>query len=58
MAKKKSKKKMGRPPLKNPRGVLVALRLTASEKRRLVKAAKAAGTSLSAYLMAPHRKGR
>ena len=52
----KGKKRMGRPPVANPRKVLVALRITEQEKAQLMKAAKKAGMSLSAYIMAPHRK--
>ena len=50
------KKKMGRPPLENPKRVLVALRMTDQEKVELTRAAKKAGMSLSGYIMAPHRK--
>ena len=54
--KSKSKKKMGRPPIPSPKKYLVVLRVTADEKKMLTKKAKAAGMSLSAYIMAPHRK--
>lgn len=49
------KKKMGRPPLKDPKAIFIGLRITSEEKARLTKAAKDAGVSLSAYIMAPHR---
>jgi len=58
MGKKAKRKKMGRPPMKDPRKIMVALRITPSEKRELTRAAKEAGMSLSAYLMAPHRRKR
>lgn len=44
--------------MKDPRKIMVALRITPSEKRELTRAAKEAGMSLSAYLMAPHRRKR
>lgn len=55
-AKEQKKKRVGRPPVANPKKVLVALRVTAEEKARLTKAARKAGMSLSSYIMAPHRK--
>ena len=54
----KKRKRMGRPPLENPRNTLISLKVTARERAELAKAAKAAGMSLSAYIMAPHRKKR
>ena len=54
--KKRKKKKMGRPPLPSPKKYLVVLRVTADEKKTMTKRAKVAGMSLSAYIMAPHRK--
>jgi len=54
----KSKKRMGRPPVKNPRSVMFNFRVTVAEARALRAAARAAGLSLSAHIMAPHRKGR
>ncbi len=38
--------------------VFVGLRVTEEELARLKEAAKAAGMSLSAHIMAPHRKKR
>ena len=58
---KKEKSKMGRPRMKNRKKVkevLIAVRVSAEEKARLTREAKAAGMNFSAYLMAPHRKGR
>ena len=49
---------MGRPRLPNPKNMLVGVRMTKAEKTKLSKAARKAGMSLSAYLMAPHRKAR
>ena len=49
------KKKMGRPPMKDPKKIFVGIRITSEERKHLARAAKKAGMSLSAYIMAPHR---
>ena len=54
----KHKAKMGRPRKPDAYRVMVSLKVSGRERRELGKAAKAAGLSLSAYIMAPHRKGR
>ena len=53
---RKGKKRMGRPPLANPKRVLAALRITEKEKAELTRAAKKSGVSLSTFIMAPHRR--
>ena len=56
--KKKTKKssKRGRPPVANPKYDLLVIRVSEKEKKLLQKMADAAGMSLGAYVMAPHRK--
>jgi len=51
------KKRLGRPRKEDPRNIVIAVRITAKEKAALVRAAKRADMSLSAYVMAPHREG-
>lgn len=61
MRRNKPKKKphIGRPALgQEAKKVLVALRLSPIELARLRSEAKTAGVSLSAFIMAPHRKGK
>ncbi len=48
---------MARPLLDNPASALVRFRLTPANKIRLVRKAKAAGLSLSAYLLACGLRG-
>jgi len=58
MKKKKQhpkKKKMGRPPIGNPKDTTLTIRLTTKDKVRLKKAARAEGMCLAEYIMAPHR---
>lgn len=60
-ARKKVKKKarMGRPSLgDNAKKVLINVRVTPRELRKWRKAAKEAGMSFSAWLLAPHRGER
>lgn len=55
----KKKVRMGRPALgREAKKVVVALRLSQVELATLRKGAKAADVSLSAFIMAPHRKGK
>ena len=53
--KKKTKVKMGRPPIPNPKNRLIALRVTAKEREMLIRKAKKAGMTLSEYILSPHR---
>ena len=52
------KKKMGRPKKPDARTTLVNLKVSKGELAALRKGAKAAGMSLSAFIMSPHREGR
>jgi predicted HicB family RNase H-like nuclease len=56
----KRKKTMGRPPkkAKDRRSKPVALRVTPADHRQLVKDARAAGLSISGYLLECWRKVR
>jgi len=56
----KGKKKMGRPPkkMKDRRSKPVALRVTPDDHRQLMKDAKAAGLSISGYLLECWQKVR
>ncbi len=51
------KKRVGRPPMKDARNITIAIKITPSERKRLLKAAKKAGMSFSEYVMHPHREG-
>jgi uncharacterized protein (DUF1778 family) len=50
MAKRKIKKRMGRPPSDNPKRNVIMVKLTDDERARIEHAAAAAGLTLSAYL--------
>lgn len=54
----KRKNRVGRPRVKDPKQIPITIRLASKEKAQLTKAAKKAGMSLSAYIMAPHRKDK
>ena len=53
MSRAKSKKKMGRPPLKpqQRRSVIVTVRMTKKERIELEQKAKKVGLSLSTYIL-------
>lgn|GEM_PF-5632011 len=52
-------KKMGRPSMgQSAKKVNVVIRLSPIEREELGRMADAAGVSLSAYIMKPHRKGK
>jgi hypothetical protein len=51
------KKKMGRPRKPDALRRIIAMKVSAAELRDWKKAAKAKGLSLSAFILAPHRKG-
>ena len=53
MAKKKQKKRMGRPPLppEGRRSAMVTIRMTAQERTELERESRRAGLSFSAYLL-------
>jgi len=53
---KQVKKKMGRPRKPDAKTTLIALKVSKRELAALRKAAKEAGISMSAYIMAPHRE--
>jgi len=49
--KSKTKKRMGRPPIKNPRSEFLAFRATKDEAMAIRKMAKAANLSLSDFVL-------
>lgn len=49
------RKKRGRPPKPSSRVAFVGLRVSRAELRELKRKAKAAGMSLSEYILKPHR---
>ncbi len=53
---REKKARMGRPPVDNPKKVIISIRVTSKERADLDKAAKKAGMMLSEYIMRPHRK--
>ncbi len=51
-------KRLGRPPKPDGRRLFIGLKVSPAENAALRRAAKAAGLSLSEFILRPHRRGR